>query len=78
MPAAPVGLPGLAAGLGRLLLRVTLRERGGLALARAPRLRQQLLQLGDAGVSLRQAGIALGQAFAQGLNGTAKLGDLAD
>ena len=56
-PAVPVTamtLATLAARPTRRLCRISLGERGGLPLPRAPRLFQQLLQLGDPGVTCRQ------------------------
>jgi hypothetical protein len=51
MPVLPVVLTRSATGTFRLLGRCTLGEGSGLALARAPTILQQLLQLSDTGIA---------------------------
>jgi hypothetical protein len=69
VPVAAVTLAATTLRLGGLVARLALRERSGLALAGPARVREQPLQLGDAGV-------ALGQTLGQLLHGTAELADL--
>ena len=80
-----VGVAPLPAGLGRLLDRVVLRERSGLALARTTGLVKEPLEFGDALAALRKPGLALRQPRAQlpqfsgvGLEEPAQLGDLSE
>jgi hypothetical protein len=57
---AAVGLATLPAGTRRLFLRVAFRERGRLALARAPRVRQGPLELCYAGIALSDSAVPFG------------------
>jgi hypothetical protein len=65
MAVATMGLPASSSRLSRLLFRVSLGERGRLALARTAGLGQEPFQLGDARLTLDKARLTLGQAVVQ-------------
>lgn len=75
---ATVGVPAAPSRLCRLLLRVSLGERGCLTLARAAGLRQEPFQLGDAGVALAETLVQLGELGGVGLEPLSQMGELAD
>lgn len=66
---AAVGGPRAATGTGRLLGRISFRERCRLALARTAGLLEETLQVGD-------AGITTGERFAEPVDGSGQATDL--